>query len=667
MRLSTIKRKLMVCFLLVGLIPMAVAAFFIYNQSSDEIVAQEEASMEELAISTANGMEDWLDRRLSEIQLASETDNMASEELDEQMELMTYMLGREDTYETVVFTAPDGIVRAHTSEENIDELDLGDRDYVQNGLEGDDTISDILVSNSTGNRIVVVATPVEDDTGDIIGVMSASINFEALLEEYLENEETGAQQFEYIFLDSNDEIQYHENEELIGATVEEADLGDEWMAMLQQDEQAPGSAIVSHNGEETLTAYAPIALAGYSLYLTSPMDEVLAVADSIQLTSIIVTAIAAILIIVVATVVAGRISRPVSVISEKVKAVANGDLSGKKAEVQTNDEVGELTSNFNIMTDNLRSMIGEVEQSAELVSSSSEELTASAEQTSRSSEDIAESIQEVSTGAETQKHSSQENAYAMEEVAKGIDQLAASTTDIASTSNQTREKAEAGGQSVQQTVEKMQMIHEAVSDSNKINQSLGVRSKEIENILGVISEISEQTNLLALNAAIEAARAGEHGKGFAVVAEEVRKLAEESQKSSAQISTIIQDIQEDMKQSTNSTERVTGEVNEGLEIVKEAQERFNEIQAFTSEVGNQIEQIAATSQQISSSSDEVTSAFKEMSGISEQTSSNVQNIAAASEEQLASMEEIDSAAQSLSEMATELQQIVSRFKLKQDA
>ncbi|MDQ0298931.1 methyl-accepting chemotaxis protein [Salibacterium salarium] len=664
---STIKRKLIVSFLLVGLIPMGIAAYFIYQLSSDEIVLQEEESMEELAQSTASGMEQWLDRRLSEIKLTSQSEDIKSENVDDQLQLMNYVINQEDTFETVVFTDPEGIVRAHTTEDNIDELDLSDREYFQNGMSGNDTISDVLVSNSTGNRIVVVASPVEDDSGEIIGVLSASVNFEALIAQYLDQENNELGNIEPVFVDGENTIQLHKNEDLIGTTVSESGLNEEWVSVFEQGKEEQGFSIVTeNNGDETLSAFAPIPLAGYGLYLTTPMDSVLSVTDHIQLYTIIITIVAAVVIIFVAAIVAGKISNPIRVITEKVKQVADGDLSGEKADVKTNDEVGELTTHFNTMTTNLREIIQEVEENAEQVSSSSEELTASAEQSSQSSEDITQSIQQVASGSETQKNRAQQNVESMEEVSRGVEQMASSATEMAATSAQTLEKANEGGQAVQQTVEKMQTIHEAVTDSNEVNQSLGQRSKEIESILSVISDISEQTNLLALNAAIEAARAGEHGKGFAVVAEQVRKLAEESQQSSNQISNIIGDIQQDMEKSTESTAKVTQEVEDGMSIVNQAKERFEEIRSYTQSVGEQIEQIAATSEEISSSSDEVTAAFREMTKITEETSSSAQNVAAGSEQQLASMEEIDSAAQSLSKMATDLQEVVNRFKLNKD-
>jgi methyl-accepting chemotaxis protein len=116
----------------------------------------------------------------------------------------------------------------------------------------------------------------------------------------------------------------------------------------------------------------------------------------------------------------------------------------------------------------------------------------------------------------------------------------------------------------------MRLIHDTVQDLSKVIRGLGERSKEIGEIVAVITKISSQTNLLALNAAIEAARAGEHGRGFAVVADEVRKLAEQSAQSAQQISELITHIQKETLNAVQSMDQATKEVQSGLDVVDSA-------------------------------------------------------------------------------------------------
>ncbi|MFC4404064.1 methyl-accepting chemotaxis protein [Gracilibacillus xinjiangensis] len=357
-----------------------------------------------------------------------------------------------------------------------------------------------------------------------------------------------------------------------------------------------------------------------------------------------------------------RLRKRLSTITGAVELAGEGDFTTEILD-QAGDELSTLATSFNKMTINLKSMMHEVISTSELVASSAEQLTASAEQTSKATETITESIQQVANGAEHATNNVQESATSLEEVNSGVQSIAENATAVSDVSSQATEKAKEGGVFVDNTVKQMNEISRSVTESGKVMITLEKRSQEIGEITKVISDISEQTNLLALNAAIEAARAGEHGKGFAVVADEVRKLAEQSQLSSTQISNLIKGIQEDMVLSNQSMAKVSADVKEGLNIVKQTEGNFKEIYIDMEQLSEQINEMAATAQEISASTQEVSVTVTDITEISNETSMHSQNVAASAEEQLASMEEITASANSLSDLAEDFQKLIKRFRV----
>lgn len=358
-----------------------------------------------------------------------------------------------------------------------------------------------------------------------------------------------------------------------------------------------------------------------------------------------------------------RIVGPIREITENAQQIAAGNLTVQQVKVTTRDEVAALQNAFEAMTENLREVISHVSESSSQVAASAEQLMASADETMRGSELISSAIQQVSDGADHQSKMSRESSELAEETSVGVSQIAEKATLAMSVAETTNAKTKQGTAFVQQTVSQMNLIHDSVEETDKALVTLNERSKEISNVLNLITEIADQTNLLALNAAIEAARAGESGKGFAVVADEVRKLSEQTRNSVANITTITHEMEVGTLKTVESINDVKERVRTGLEITSETEATFNEILLSVEDVKFQVESISTITEDITMKVADVTEHANQMSAISVSTSDSSASVASASEQQLASMEEVNAAAVSLADLAQDLQTEMAKFKI----
>lgn len=366
---------------------------------------------------------------------------------------------------------------------------------------------------------------------------------------------------------------------------------------------------------------------------------------------------------VIAYVISKKITNPLISIRNYVNEVAEGDLSIKELQITGKDEIAQLSTGIHKMVVDLNGLINQIAENAEQVAATSEELMASSEETSSSVSQVTESMQEVATGAENQSHHIAEMNKGVSHITNGMQQITISVNDATDSSENASEIAVNGNKIIESSVEKMNVTYHTIKKTSDIVHKLSEYTKEIGDIVTLITQITDQTNLLALNASIEAARAGEHGKGFAVVAGEVRKLADQSKNAANEISNRIETIQHESNNAVESMSIGYRSLEEGLSTFEEAGLAFGNILDSVDGVSNKIMAINRSIEDMNSGMQNISNSMEELSAISTESSGNVQNVAAASEEQTATIQEIAASSNNLANMAEVLREAVQKFRL----
>jgi methyl-accepting chemotaxis protein len=320
---------------------------------------------------------------------------------------------------------------------------------------------------------------------------------------------------------------------------------------------------------------------------------------------------------------------------EFIEAVTNGKLNINLRLNGNQDDLTILGHHLNKMVASLRSMTESIAQATNNISSASSEIFTATSQHNSSASEQAASISQTST--------------TIEEIKQTAEQTTQRAKLVAEAAAKSLETSSAGKKVVQETVEGMKEIKNKVESIAESIIVLSEQTQQIGDIITSVNDIAEQSNLLALNASIEAARAGEQGKGFAVVATEVKNLAEQSQQATAQVKSILSEIQKATDKVVMVTEDGTKQADLGMQLAIKSGKAIEELAETFSESANIAKQILASAQQQYVGMEQIAAA---MNDINQSTTQS-----------LASTKQTEKAAKNLNELGNRLKELVSSYEI----
>lgn len=651
----SVKKKLLLIMISISFIPLIILSVISVRYLSTALEKETINQCKELAMEVDLQMNGYIDKSFMALKAIAANPTVKEYDLPK---VKTYLLQMQKVYPESSFSFDDAKGNQVVRGDNISLANIWERPFYQAALKGqDEAISGVVFSKNSNRAVVNLMTPVRDLNGtNVIGVMQGSLTLTKISEfvEKLSNDGRLA----YV-IDSEGKILAHPEQSLV---KDRADMNEVSFVKEGLSSKESGFAIVEdkNTGEKIIT-YVYDDRTGWLVCLETPYSVITEKTHALLLMVGAVTLVVLILVGILAFYIAKGFSEPILKMQQLASKIAQGDLS-QKIEVTTKDEIGMLAAAFSTMVENLKKLVGHVQENSHQLAASSEQLTSSAEQSAIAANQVASSITEVAQGTDKQYRVVNDVTQVIEQMSQNIYRAADNASAVSEQSVKAVDTAQEGGRAVKSAVQQMLDIEHTVSSSAMVVAQLGERSKEIGQIVDTISGIAGQTNLLALNAAIEAARAGEQGRGFAVVAEEVRKLAEQSQEAAKQIANLIAEIQGETDKAVVAMQEGTKEVKVGTGVVNEAGESFKKITEMITNLASQVGETSAVIQHLANDSQQIVTSVKQIDELTKNTTGEVQNVSAATEEQAASMEEIASSSQSLAQMAQNLQEAVSKFR-----
>ncbi|HEY9061170.1 MAG TPA: methyl-accepting chemotaxis protein [Pseudobacteroides sp.] len=358
-----------------------------------------------------------------------------------------------------------------------------------------------------------------------------------------------------------------------------------------------------------------------------------------------------------------NLKKMIQTFSHELEIIKKGDIS-HIIESHSFENLKGVATSVNSVFSDIRLLIESFFSLSTSIIDASGRVSKTAQEAAAAMEEIAKTVDEIAKGASDQAADAQQGVSMVEKLSEQISFVYESYTGIINETNKINELNSIGLDAVStlrdkssQNFESSQKIFSVIEKLTTTTQDIGLFVESIENI-------AEQTNLLALNAAIEAARAGDAGMGFAVVAEEVRKLADQSRKSTEEIIGLMQNIKEESQLALKSMDAMKKISQEQNNAVNKTDNAFTNIAEAITGIVQKINEVNNSVTKMQTDKDEVINAIENISSVSEETAASSQEVAATTEHQLKAIEEMKDASCTMEKLVQQLDTHLKKYKVR---